>query len=32
VTLKEVTFRGKHYDIGIERGADDKVELTREAK
>jgi hypothetical protein len=32
VTLKEVTFRGKHYDIGIERGADGKVELTREAK
>jgi hypothetical protein len=32
VTLKDVTFRGKHYDIGIERGADGKVELTREAK
>ncbi|MGH8215390.1 MAG: glycosyl hydrolase family 95 catalytic domain-containing protein [Rhodanobacteraceae bacterium] len=31
VTLKDITFRDKHYDISIERGADGKVNLTRKA-
>ena len=30
VTLKNVTFRGKHYDLTIGRGADGKVALRRE--
>ena len=29
VTLKDITFRGKHYDVSIGRGADGKVALTR---
>ncbi len=29
VTLKNVTFRGKHYDLTIGRGADGKTVLTR---
>jgi hypothetical protein len=29
VTLKDITFRGKHYDFRINRGADGKVSLTR---
>ena len=29
VTLKDITFRGKHYDITIGRGADGKTELAR---
>ncbi|HJU08767.1 MAG TPA: glycoside hydrolase family 65 protein, partial [Rhodanobacteraceae bacterium] len=32
VTLKHVSFRGKQFDITIRRGADGKVELTREAE
>ena len=32
VTLQDITFRGKQYDIKIGRGADGKVELTREAR
>jgi trehalose/maltose hydrolase-like predicted phosphorylase len=31
VTLKDVGFRGRHYDITIGRGADGKVALTRTA-
>jgi trehalose/maltose hydrolase-like predicted phosphorylase len=31
VTLKDITFRGKHYDITINRSADGKANLTREA-
>jgi trehalose/maltose hydrolase-like predicted phosphorylase len=29
VTLKDITFRGKHYDITIERGANGKAALAR---
>jgi hypothetical protein len=29
VTLKDITFRGKHYDITIGRGANGKVSLIR---
>jgi len=29
VTLKDVTFRGKHYDVTIERGIDGKATLVR---
>ncbi|HLI17621.1 MAG TPA: glycoside hydrolase family 65 protein [Rhodanobacteraceae bacterium] len=29
VTLKNVTFRGRHYDISIQRGADGKAKLSR---
>lgn len=31
LTLRHVTFRGKHYDIRIDRGADGKAKLTRTA-
>ena len=31
VTLKHITFRGKHYDITISRGVDGKAKLTRKA-
>ena len=31
LTLKNVTFRGRHYDITIDRGADGKAKLTRTA-
>ncbi len=30
VTLKDITFRGKHYDITIQRGADGKARLARQ--
>jgi trehalose/maltose hydrolase-like predicted phosphorylase len=29
VTLKDINFRGKHYDITIGRGANGNVSLTR---
>ncbi|MGH8147549.1 MAG: glycoside hydrolase family 65 protein [Rhodanobacteraceae bacterium] len=29
VTLKDITWRGKHYDINIQRGADGKAQLVR---
>ncbi|HKV65797.1 MAG TPA: glycoside hydrolase family 65 protein, partial [Rhodanobacteraceae bacterium] len=29
VTLKDITFRGKHYDVTINRGADGKATLVR---
>ena len=29
VTLKDITFRGRHYDITISRGADGKATLVR---
>ena len=29
VTLKDITFRGKHYDITVSRGADGKARLAR---
>ncbi|TAN04086.1 MAG: glycoside hydrolase family 65 protein [Rhodanobacteraceae bacterium] len=29
VTLKDISFRGKHYDITIKRGADGKARLVR---
>lgn len=29
VTLKHITFRGRHYDIAIKRGADGKATMTR---
>ena len=29
LTLKNVSFRGKHYDIAVERGADGKAKLTK---
>ncbi|MGH8125792.1 MAG: glycoside hydrolase family 65 protein, partial [Rhodanobacteraceae bacterium] len=31
VTLKDISFRGGHYDITIERGADGKAHLVRKA-
>ncbi|MGH8216609.1 MAG: glycosyl hydrolase family 65 protein, partial [Rhodanobacteraceae bacterium] len=31
MTLKNVTFRGKHYDITVDRGADGKPRLRRES-
>ena len=31
MTLKNVAFRGKRYDIGVDRGADGKARLTRKA-
>jgi protein-glucosylgalactosylhydroxylysine glucosidase len=31
LTLRRVTFRGKHYDIRIDRDADGKAKLTRTA-
>jgi protein-glucosylgalactosylhydroxylysine glucosidase len=31
LTLRHITFRGKHYDIRIDRGADGKAKLTRTA-
>ena len=32
LTLKNVSFRGKRYDIAVERGADGKARLTRKAR
>jgi hypothetical protein len=29
VTLQDISFRGRHYDITIGRGADGKATLTR---
>jgi hypothetical protein len=31
LTLRHLTFRGKLYDIRIDRGADGKAKLTRTA-
>ena len=31
LTLRNVAFRGKHYDIAVERGTDGKAKLTRRA-
>jgi trehalose/maltose hydrolase-like predicted phosphorylase len=32
VTLKDVSFRGRHYDITIDRDADGKVKLARKSR
>ena len=32
MTLKNVAFRGKHYDIRVDRDASDKVRLSRKAR
>ncbi|MDQ6648414.1 MAG: hypothetical protein M3Y93_14520, partial [Pseudomonadota bacterium] len=29
LTLRDITFRGKHYDIRIDRDPDGKAKLTR---
>jgi trehalose/maltose hydrolase-like predicted phosphorylase len=31
MTLKDITFRGRHYDMTVDRDADGRVRLTRRA-